>query len=152
MRRTDRETDRNFALEVMDKCAWAVLSMADSDEPYAVPLSIARDGEKVYFHCALVGAKTDMLRKNSRVCLVCVGDVQPSATDFSTGYESAIAFGEAREVTCDEEKTKALYLICARYTPELMHLFQDAISRSLKATAVWCVDIETVTGKRKAIG
>ena len=38
MRRKDREKSREFALEVTDKCEWAVLSMTDQEGmPYAVP-------------------------------------------------------------------------------------------------------------------
>ena len=48
MRRKDREKSREFALEVTDKCEWAVLSMTDQEGmPYAVPVTIVRDGDFV---------------------------------------------------------------------------------------------------------
>lgn len=75
MRRRDREMPKEFALEIIDKCGYAVLSMIDQDAPYAVPISVARDGDTVYFHCAKEGRKTDILRSYPRVCLVFVGDV-----------------------------------------------------------------------------
>ena len=77
MRRKDRERSREFALEVTDKCEWAVLSMTDLEgKPYAVPLTIVRDGESVYFHTAKAGRKIDILRQSPAVCLVCVGDTE----------------------------------------------------------------------------
>ena len=57
MRRRDREMPKEFALEIIDKCGYAVLSMIDQDAPYAVPISVARDGDTVYFHCAKEGRK-----------------------------------------------------------------------------------------------
>lgn len=44
MRRKDREMDEDFALEIADKCEYAVLSVIDNNgEPYCVPgSSVAR--------------------------------------------------------------------------------------------------------------
>lgn len=51
MRRRDREMNREFGLEVIDKSIYGVLSIvADDNEPYSIPLSIVRDGNKLYFH------------------------------------------------------------------------------------------------------
>lgn len=41
MRRKDRETDENFALGIVDKCEYSVLSMIDNQgEPYCVTVRI----------------------------------------------------------------------------------------------------------------
>lgn len=65
MRRKDREKSREFALEVTDKCEWAVLSMTDQEGmPYAVPVTIVRDGDFVYFHTAKAGKKIDILNRH----------------------------------------------------------------------------------------
>lgn len=78
MRRKDREMSSEFALEVVDKCEYAVLSMTDlQNEPYAVPLSIVRIGSCIYFHGAKAGKKSEILATNPQVCLVCVGNVKP---------------------------------------------------------------------------
>lgn len=150
MRRKDREMSRAFALEVTDTCPYGVLSMTDADgAPYCVPLSIAREGEWVYFHAAAEGTKTDILRQNPAVCLCCVGHVKPVPGKFTTEYESAIIRGTAGEVTNEAEKIHALRLICDRYTKENMAQFDQAIARSLKVTAVWKIHIDEITGKSK---
>ena len=75
MRRKDREMDETFALEVVDKCEYAVLSMVDTEgKAYGIPVTIVRDGMAVYFHCAKEGKKIDALRKNPEVSIACVGD------------------------------------------------------------------------------
>lgn len=108
MRRKDREMDREFALAVTDKCEYATLAMAAKDgEPYCVPVTIARDGEKIYFHCAKVGTKVDMMRENPRVCMTCVGDTRRVPEEFTTKFESAVIRGRASEVTDDETKIHA---------------------------------------------
>lgn len=150
MRRKEREMPAEFGWQVADKCDYAVLAMIDTaGMPYAVPLSMARDGEKIYFHAAGQGEKTDNLRQNSNVCVVCVADVNPLPQEFSTEYASAIIRGRAQEVTDEAEKIQALRLICQRYAAANMAEFENAISRSLARTAVWRVDIASITAKRK---
>lgn len=150
MRRKDREMDRAFALAVTDKCEYATLAMAAKEgEPYCVPVTIARDGEKIYFHCAKAGTKIDMMRENPRVCMTCVGDTRRVPEEFTTKFESAVIRGRASEVTDDETKIHALRLICQRHAAAGMDGFDDAIKRSLGRTAIWQIDIEDITGKCK---
>lgn len=150
MRRKDREMSQDFALEVTGKCEWAVLSMVDAvGKPYCVPLTIVCDGMTVYFHSAHEGQKVDCLRRNSSVCLVCVGDTFRTPDQFTTEYESAILRGAAAEVINDDEKIHALRLLCQRHTPTNMEAFNSAIAQSLSRTAVWKIQMVGITGKRK---
>jgi nitroimidazol reductase NimA-like FMN-containing flavoprotein (pyridoxamine 5'-phosphate oxidase superfamily) len=149
MRRKDREITADEALAVADKCVYAVLSTVSDDlSPYGIPVSIAREGETIYFHGALEGHKTDNLRRENRACLVCVGDVREPPDQFTVVYESAVVFGTAHEVTGDEEKLRALRLICERHTPSHMAAFEKEAAEGLKRTAVWSVHIDGISGKR----
>lgn len=150
MRRSDREMSADFGRQVVDKCLYAVLSMLDGEgKPYAVPLSIVRQGDAVYFHAAKKGEKTDCLRANPSVCLVCVGDVRLLPREFSAEYESAIIRGIAAEVVEMDEKKTALRLLSERYAGSNMSEFEDTWERFAEATAVWRVDIESITAKRR---
>lgn len=155
MRRKDRALDRAAALEIAERCEYAVLSMVDpAGAPYCVPLSIAtaagEDGKlTVYFHAAAVGFKLDCLKANARVCLLCVGETERLTDEFSTKYESAILRGVAHAVVDDTEKIAALRLICERHTPAHMHAFDEAIASTLFRTAVWAIDVDEITGKAR---
>ena len=150
MRRKDRQMSREFALDVTDRCEYAVIAMTDSDKtPYSIPLSIVRDGDFIYFHCATQGRKVDILRKNPSVCMSCVGDNLREEDKFTTKYQSAVIFGKAEEVVSDEEKIHALRLLCQRHTPNNMRNFDEAIEKSLKVTCVWKIKIEEISGKSK---
>lgn len=152
MRRKDRERDKDFALAVVDKCEWGVLSVIATDgEPYGVPVSVVRDGEAVYFHTAKEGRKIDALKANPHVALVCVGDVERSRTSFTTGYESAMITGECSEVTDDDERVRALRALCVKYTPENMANFDAAVAASLPRTGVYRIAIEHISGKAKVL-
>ena len=46
MRRTDRQRDAGFALEIIDRCAYGVAAMTAADgAPYCIPLSLVRLGK-----------------------------------------------------------------------------------------------------------
>ena len=148
MRRKDRETSREAALAVVDKCRFAVFSMIDAKGmPYCVPLSIARDGDTIYFHSAKNGQKTDCLSENPAVCISCVGNVEAMTDKFSVKYESATIFGKAREIEETDEKIRALRILSERHCPEMMHAFSKEIDMAMSRTGVWRVDIEEISGK-----
>jgi nitroimidazol reductase NimA-like FMN-containing flavoprotein (pyridoxamine 5'-phosphate oxidase superfamily) len=150
MRRSDRERDRRFAEQVVDTCLYAVLATVNDDEsPYCVPLSIVRDGEWIYFHCAHEGQKIDNLKRRNRVCLACVGNVEEPPDHFTVVYESALVCGAAEEVLADDEKVRALRLLCQRHTPANMTAFDDEMARGYKATTVWKIHIEAISGKER---
>ncbi len=150
MRRKDREMPKEFAEYVADTCGYAVLATVNADgTPYCIPVSIARDGDNIYFHCAKEGQKIDNMKHQPEVCISCTGKIQPLTNEFSLEYESAVIFGTAGEVLDDEEKIHALRLISQRYTPEYMYAFDEEIARSLSRTGVWKVHIKEITGKRK---
>ena len=108
MRRKDREMPEAFGWAVADKCEWAVLGLIDADgEVYPVPVTIVREGSRVYFHSAQSGEKVECLRRHPRVSLCCIGDTNRGAFgNFTTEYESAILRGQAAEVTDPEEKQR----------------------------------------------
>jgi nitroimidazol reductase NimA-like FMN-containing flavoprotein (pyridoxamine 5'-phosphate oxidase superfamily) len=149
MRRKDREMDDDFARQVIDKAAFATLATINEDgTPYCVPLSPARDGDCIYFHCALEGKKISNMRARPNVCLSFVSAVTAPEGTFTLHYESAIASGVAKEVLDAKEKIHALELICKRYTPGNMAAFDKAIARSLSITGVWQVRIDEISGKK----
>ncbi len=142
MRRSDRERDAAFALEVLDKAPFVTVSMTREDgTPYGLPLSLARTGDKTfYFHCALEGEKLDCIAYNPVVFLSavarCSPTFDPEVGNFTLQYRSATAVGVAELVTEREEKISALRVICQRFLPHHMDAFDDAIARSLERTAV----------------
>lgn len=152
MRRKDREMSEEFALNVFDSCEYAVMSMTDENAlPYCLPMSLARDGEYIFFHCAEEGSKLDILRNEPHVCITCAVNVHNAEDKFTVYYESAVIRGTAEEVTDRDEKIQGLEVICRRFTPSNMADFDNAIEHSIERTAVWKIKIEEVTGKKKAM-
>ena len=136
MRRTDRQRGEDFALEVIDRCAYGVAAMTAGDgAPYCIPLSLVRLGDFLYFHCAMEGTKVDLLRRDPRICISFVGENQAAQDDFTTYFQSA----------CVERA------LCEKLTPSHMtgDNFDRAMERSLARTGVWKIRICSLTGKEK---
>ena len=153
MRRTDRQQDRDFSLGVIDRCSHGVVAISTGeDTPYCLPLSLVRVENRLYFHCAKEGRKIQLLRQNPRVCVTFVGadapDFVPPAV-YVSYYQSAIVTGTAKEVLDPEEKIAALRALCQKLTPSHMDGFDKAIETTLGVTAVWCIEMDEITGKAK---
>ena len=156
MRKASRAMDAAFALEVLDKAPYVIVSFTKPDgTPYGVPLSLARTDENTfYFHCAMEGEKLDCIAANPSVALSavtrCTPTVGPKDGSFTLQYKSAMAIGKAEIVTDKDEKIEALRAICLRFLPHHMDAFDDAIARSLERTAVVKITLTAPpTGKRK---
>ena len=153
MRRKDREMSREYGLVVIDKAAYGCLCLNDPSNPelpYAVPLSIVRIAEKLYFHSARSGYKSQILKNGQKVRIVFVDQVEVPElfTDkelqqmsdqgrlsdfvskvFTTEYSSAIVTGTIEIIDPQgntDEFRLAMQTICEKYTPDKMDYFESA--------------------------
>lgn len=172
MRRKDREMSVEFALKLIDRLPYGTLSIIDTQGyPYGLPLSIVRKDKTFYFHSAKQGKKVEALHTNPIACLSFVGktnipelytkeqlqeflkDEKKGATliskVFTTEFESAIVFGKVELVEDKTEAIEAMRLICKKYTPTKMHLFDLAINSGLNRTYVYKLKAKSITAKRK---
>ena len=156
MRKSQRQRDAAWALEVFDKAPYVTVSMTRPDgTPYGLPLSLVRCGnDRFYFHCAGEGEKLDCLKVNPIVSLSTVSKCTPKfeeeKNNFTEYFHSAVAFGRAEIVEDDSEKIEALRLLCERFLPNYMSRFDEAITRSLSRTTIVRITLtEPPVGKCK---
>lgn len=116
--------------------------------PYAVALNVVRDGEKLFFHSAMAGLKVNSLRENPQVCLLFVENPTIYEKGLTTLYTSTVVRGKVTEVTDFDEKRRALRLLCDRFVPSLTKEETGCVETGPKSTGVWCIEIESVTGKQ----
>ena len=69
---------------------------------------------------------------------------------FFSARSSQMALAPAREITDADEKRRALRLLCARFAPSIPAEKISCIESGPAYTAVWCIEIESVTGKQNA--
>ena len=153
MRRRDHEMSREFAEKILDECEWAVIAMLNSEgNPHCIPITIAREGDAIYFHSGKRGEKVECMRANPKICLTCVGYSNRPEHMFTAEFESAVVHGTVSEVTDEAEKTHAMRLICQRHTPRYMHEFEHTMAKQGAITLVWKLTIEDIAGKHQRFG
>lgn len=153
MRRKDRQISDEEAKELLKKGEYGFLATVDSEnQPYVIPVSYVIMDNQILVHCAKQGKKLDNIQNEPKVCFSVVGETQPALekkNNFTTYFESVVVFGKAYLINDNEVKEKALYNLCEKYLPEHMDKAKDAVEMSFKATEVFAISMDHITGKAK---
>ena len=149
MRRQEREIrDEAEIQEILEKGFVCRLGLYDGQYPYVVPLNYGYRNGSMYFHCAREGKKTDILKKNGRVCIEVDIDFRvvrgETPCRWTAKYRSVIGFGRARIIDDEREKKAGLDVIMAHYGGQ----GGEYDEKSLQRTCVIEVVIENMTGKQ----
>lgn len=149
VRRTEREITADEAMGILAAGEYGVLSMVGDDgKPYAVPMSYAlRDGA-IYFHCATEGRKLEHLDADPAVTFCVVGRTKVLPGQFSTEYESAVAFGTAARVEGAEKRAGLLALI-EKYSADYVEPGITYLESKFHRVAVVRMEIEHISGKAR---
>jgi uncharacterized protein len=147
MRRSDRKLEAEAAEAILGKGAVCHLALVDRGEPYLVTLSYGFRAGTLYFHCAEVGRKLEILRDCGRVCFSVVPRhelvVRETGCGYSMKYESVVGSGTVRFIEDREEKSRALEIIMAQYVEGAFE-FPEA---SLAKTTLFAVAIDEMSAK-----
>ncbi len=148
MRKKDRQLSEEEAFEILKKAEYGTLStMGEDGYPYGVALSHAVEGGKIYFHCAAAnGHKNANMAFCGKVCFSVVGATQVVPGQFTTKYESAVAFGTARQLE-GEEKEKAMQAIITKFCPEFIEEGFAKIGPVGPYMSLYEIAVEHITGK-----
>lgn len=146
MRRKDRRLSTEAAEQILQNGEYGILSTIGADGiPYGVPLNYAYADNIIYFHCAKgVGLKVANMEHQNKVCFTVVGGTEVLPEQFSTKYESAVAFGTVREAA---DKRIGLTLLQEKYSPEYAQSGREQIDAYFEQVAVYEIVIEELSGK-----
>lgn len=147
MRRKRQELSLEEAYGIVDQATSGVLALIDDGLPYAVPLSHARVGGTIYFHCATEGRKVDALRGCARGSFCVIGQDLVVPERFTTCFRSAVAEGPIRLVDNGEEKLLGLRALGEKFAPGDEAGLKAEVEGALGRVLVLALDIESLTGK-----
>ncbi|MBP1745164.1 MAG: putative flavin-nucleotide-binding protein [Firmicutes bacterium] len=149
MRRIDRMMTDEEALVLLEKGEYGILCTADPDgQPFGTPVSYVFTGRDIYFHAATAGAKLDNIKANPKVCFTVVGATEVLPGDFSTNYESVMAFGKA-SMAEGEEKAYALAELVKKYSPDFIQEGDAYILKNLNNCVVVKIEMSGFSGKHR---
>jgi uncharacterized protein len=145
--------DRELIHSILDEADLCHLGVVQPDgSPMVLPTLFARDGDVVYVH----GSPASRLLRTAKksgvpVCLTVMhldGYVMAkSAFHHSINYRSVVVFGEAVEVTDDDEKRRALELLVDHVHPGRSAECRPPNAKELKSTTVLRVPLDEASAK-----
>jgi nitroimidazol reductase NimA-like FMN-containing flavoprotein (pyridoxamine 5'-phosphate oxidase superfamily) len=156
IRRADRAISDDAELaDLLRQADICRIATSVNDQPFINANTFWYDGERIFFHTASEGRTLSNVRQNPRVCLEVDwrGRWLPAKTAmaFSVEYTGVIVFGQACLLEDDAEKERALQGLLDKYFPDLKPDvdYRPITSQERDQTAVFAIDIEAWSGKRK---
>ncbi len=148
-RRKNLVSDQAEIEAILQRALVLRVAMCRDGQPYLVPVCFAYAGGRIYFHTGPKGMKMDFLAANPRVCFEVDTGVEVLAAEspcaWSVRYQSVVGFGRARVVQDQDERLEGLRLILEHYAGPGEY---DFPAPNLARTAVVCIQVEEMTGRR----
>jgi nitroimidazol reductase NimA-like FMN-containing flavoprotein (pyridoxamine 5'-phosphate oxidase superfamily) len=157
-RRKDRTIDDDaWIRDFLRRAPMGVMATVDGDQPFITNnLFVYDEAENaLYLHTANEGRFRTNIEANPRVCLTAMemGRLLPAkrAMNFSVEYASVVVFGRASVIEDGDSAKRALQILMDKYAPHLKPGtdYEPATDADLKVTAVFRIDIEQWSAKRK---
>lgn len=131
--------ERKIIDPIIDQAIIATVAIAIDNEPFVLPMAIARIGDSVYLH----GSRTSRLMKHlaaGNQVTVCITHldgivVARSGMHCSANYRSVVIHGRCKEIN-GPEKADLLYQVVYRIIPGSEDDYRDHLSKELKATSL----------------
>jgi nitroimidazol reductase NimA-like FMN-containing flavoprotein (pyridoxamine 5'-phosphate oxidase superfamily) len=160
IRRKDRQvTDEAWIRSFLHRAPLGVLATVQQGQPYLNPNLFVFDESHhaIYMHSARIGRTHDNIDQDPQVCFSIseMGRLLPAdeALEMSVEFSSVIVFGRARIVEDPEESARMLQMLLNKYFSHLSpgRDYRPIQPQELKRTAVYRIQIEAWTGKRKQV-
>jgi uncharacterized protein len=160
VRRQDRAVeDEGWIRELLHRAPLGYLATAHEDQPFLNSNLFVYDeaAQAIYLHTAKVGRTPANVAEDGRYCFSVseMGRLLPAAValEFSVEYASVVCFGQAQIVSEETEATAALQLLLDKYAPHLTpgQDYRPPVPEELKRTAVYRLNIEQWSGKKKEV-
>jgi nitroimidazol reductase NimA-like FMN-containing flavoprotein (pyridoxamine 5'-phosphate oxidase superfamily) len=160
MRRTDRQvTDEAWIRSFLHHAPVGVLATVQQSQPYINSNLFVYDETQhaIYMHTARIGRTHDNIDQDPQVCFSVfeMGRLLPAdeALEMSVEFSSVVVFGKVHVVNDPEEARPMLQMLLDKYFSHLSpgRDYRPIQQPELKRTAVYRIQIEAWTGKRKQV-
>jgi nitroimidazol reductase NimA-like FMN-containing flavoprotein (pyridoxamine 5'-phosphate oxidase superfamily) len=136
---------------ILDAGFLAHVGFCVNGQPFVIPTLYGRCGDKLYLHGSAASRMLRELETGVSACVnVTIVDglvLARSAFHHSMNYRSVVAFGTARRIEGNEQKTEALRIISDNLIAGRWDEVRSPYEKELKATAVLEFSIEEASAK-----
>ena len=145
--------DKETVYKILDEAFVCHVGFSMDGQPFVIPTSYGRDGNKIYLHGATTSRMMKALEKGIPVCITVTHVdglvLARSVMHHSMNYRSVVIFGTAHLVPM-EEKYEALKIVTNHIIADRWEESRTPNAKELKATTVLCVEIEQASAKIRA--
>jgi nitroimidazol reductase NimA-like FMN-containing flavoprotein (pyridoxamine 5'-phosphate oxidase superfamily) len=151
-RRPERSEYRREVIEaILDEGLVAHVGFAVDGQPYVMPMTYARSGDRLYLHGSPASRLLRGLRRGLPVCVtVTLLDglvLARSAFHHSMNYRSVVILGQAVEVRSREEKRTALAAVVEHVVPGRTAATRPPSDREVDGTLVLALPLDEASAK-----
>lgn len=159
IRYSKRAQGEEWILEFIEEAPMGYLATVYDGQPFINSNLFVYDADKhcIYMHTAQVGRTRSNVDQNPNVCFTAttMGRLLPAdeALEFSVEYSGVVVFGTSQIIEDNDEKRYGLQILLDKYAPHLKpdRDYRGITDEELKRTAVYRIDIEEWSGKRKSV-
>jgi len=152
IRRKDKAiTDQNEMKKILQQTKYITIAMCRNNEPYLITLSHGYDPGKniIYFHCASVGKKIDILKANNIIwgqALIDKGYVKDKCDHLWT---TVMFRGSVSFIFDGDKKRHALDIMIRQLEQNPERVIKKQITeKSIKRVTIGRIDIDYMSGKK----
>ncbi len=141
---------------IVDDAIIATVAIATNEGPIAIPMAIARIGDKVYLHGSRSSRLMKHLVEDNDVCLSITHldgiVVARSGMHCSANYRSVVIHGKGEEITDPKEHADLLYQLTYKIIPGSEGDFRKHLPKELKATTLAAISLSESVCKIRSGG
>ena len=142
--------DREVMNQILDTALVAHVAIVDDDQPYALPVGFARDGDRLLLHGSAASRLFKKLADGKPCCAtITIMDglvMARSAFESSMHYRCVMVLGEAVELHGDE-KVAAFDLFVKAFMPGRELEVRKSTEKELKATTLVALSLDEASVK-----
>ena len=143
--------DKETVYKILDDDFLCHVGFVVEGQPFVIPTTYGRIGNKIYIHGAVASRMLQNLDKGIPISItVTLVDglvLARSAFHHSMNYRSVMVFGTAHLVENEKEKNDALFAISENIIPNRWGEVREPNEKELKITSVLGLEIEQASAK-----
>ncbi|HBQ97814.1 MULTISPECIES: pyridoxamine 5'-phosphate oxidase family protein [unclassified Roseofilum] len=143
--------DRATIDQILDEALVIHVGFMAHNQPFVIPMSYGRDGDRLYIHGAVASRMLKNLEQGIEICVsATILDgivIARSLFHHSMNYRSVMLFGRATLVDDEQEKRHALKILSEHIVPGQWEQARQPTPAEMKATTVLAFPIEEGSAK-----
>lgn len=147
MRRYKQEINEQECVDILEEQPRGVLAVfGENGYPYAFPMDYIYISEKLYFHCAKEGHKTDAITSNNKVSFCVMDEGYTKEGEWPLNIRSVVIFGSIKRIDDATEILEITRQLGLKYYPSIESV-EEEIQKSITKLLILELSIDHMTGK-----